>query len=91
MGSFPYYFHWNAIVDEDNPQPMVYYSGTEETILDVTNNYWGNNFNYLTDLYPSSIYTWSPVWNPYTKSVSMAESLYESALDKIELEDFQWC
>jgi len=87
-GSFPYYFHWNAIVDEDNLQPMVYYSGTEETILDVTNNYWGNNFNFLTDLYPSAIYDWDPVWKLNTKSASVAESLYESAIEKIELDDF---
>lgn len=88
-GSFPYYIKWNSIVDEDNPQPMVYYSGGDDVNLDVTNNYWGNNFNYLTDLYPSSNYSWQPVWNPPgTKSGIIAESYYYSAKDKTEQGDF---
>lgn len=88
-GSFPYHIKWNSIVDEDNPQPMVYYSGGDDVNLDVKNNYWGNNFNYLTDLYPSANYSWQPIWTPPgSKSGIIAESYYYSAKDKIEQGDF---
>ncbi|MCF8369092.1 MAG: T9SS type A sorting domain-containing protein [Bacteroidales bacterium] len=90
-GAFPYYFHYNGIIDEDNTEAMVYYSGPTggELNLDVTNNYWGNSFSASTDLYPSSSYTWLPFWTPAgSKSGDVIESLYNIAKNKIEVEDY---
>jgi parallel beta-helix repeat protein len=62
--SFPYQFKWNAIIDENNMSPLVYYSFTfgGALTLHVENNYWGNNFTPSTDLYPSNRYAYNPIW-----------------------------
>lgn len=94
INAMPHHFHYNAVVDNDNTDPLVYYSGTFTLSItfDVSNNYWGGStyFNASTDLYPSAMYDWSPTWdpNPGEKSGTVAESLYESALNYIELEDY---
>lgn len=88
-GAFPHHFSWNEIIDNDNTEAMVYYSGTTGTLY-VTNNYWGGStyFNPSTDLYPSALYVYNPIWDPYSKSTGVAESLYDGALEKITQENY---
>ncbi len=89
-GSFPYNVKYNAIHDDDNPQPIIYYTtGAFAHTLDVRNNNWDANFNYLTDLSPASWYLWQPTWNPPgSKSGEVGEELYFLATQKIEAEDY---
>lgn len=54
--SFPWYFRYNEIIDEDNmgnpTDPMVFYDRpipSPYIKLDVRNNCWGNNFNPYED------------------------------------------
>jgi hypothetical protein len=92
-GSFPQYFHWNLIQDDDNimGDPLVKYTGNEYN-LDVRNNCWGNNFSLIYDLEPSGHYLSNPVWNCMqgagSGSGSSAEALYLEARVDIENEDF---
>ncbi len=93
-GSFPHYFHWNLIQDDDNlpGDPLVNYSGNDDMELDVTNNCWGYNFNSEDDLYPYENYLWEPIWDCMSGSGSgigsEAEGMYLAARGKIEAEDF---
>ncbi|RLD59162.1 MAG: hypothetical protein DRJ05_06815 [Bacteroidetes bacterium] len=89
-GNFPYYVKYNGFYDDDNPQPIIYYTtGLFVHTLDVRYNHWDANFNYLTDLYPASWYLWQPTWTPpANKSGEVGESLYFSAKQKIETEDY---
>jgi len=93
QNSFPYDIKWNAIIDEDNQYPLVYYAihpdpGFPEE-LDVRNNYWGNNFVPSVDLYPYTNYIYLPIWelNSYSDDDD-AESKYNSAQAKIAQEDY---
>ncbi|MCD4696780.1 MAG: T9SS type A sorting domain-containing protein [Bacteroidales bacterium] len=87
--SFPYYFRYNGIIDEDNTEPLVYYNTLPTSIADVRHNYWGNNFNYIKDLYPYSIFLWQPTWDPGEGGEgSGAKTMYDSAKNKIEQEEF---
>jgi len=91
VNSFPYYFQRNAIIDEDNTTPLVYYnSALVMTPLNVQNNYWGSNFTPSTDLYPSGVYTYLPIWTllPGKKDVDVAEQEYNTANQKIEQGDY---
>lgn len=99
-GSFPWSFHYNAIIDEDNQgnpdDPMVYYepSSNGSLLKDVKYNCWGNNFNASEDLYPSG-YIVNPTWCPGNggggnKSVEIAQQLFETGLthfDSLEYSD----
>jgi len=89
-GSFPWSFHYNAIIDEDNQgnpdDPMVYYepSSNGNALKDVKYNCWGNNFNAADDLYPSG-YMVEPRWCPGNggggnKSTEIAKQLFETGL-----------
>jgi len=92
-GSFPQYFHWNLVQDDDNQMgdPLVKYTAPGAG-LDVRNNCWGNNFDPLTDLEPSGAYLWNPVWiclgGSGSGSSSEAEALYLDARENIETENF---
>jgi len=92
-GSFPQYFHWNLVRDDDNMlgDPLVKYTGSEDG-LDVRNNCWGYNFNWVIDLEPSNSYIWNPVWQCMqgagSGSGSEAEALYLDARENIENENF---
>ncbi|MCD4663836.1 MAG: T9SS type A sorting domain-containing protein, partial [Bacteroidales bacterium] len=89
-GSFPYYFHYNGIIDEDNQEPLVYYNTPSSNTVDVRYNYWGNNFNYMTDLFRYNAFLWQPTWNPGDGGEgSGAKTMYDSAKDKIEQEEFE--
>ena len=89
-GSFPWSFHYNAIIDEDNQgnpdDPMVYYepSSNGNALKDVKYNCWGNNFNAADDLYPSG-YMVEPRWCPGNggggnKSTEIAKQVFETGL-----------
>ncbi|MCK5840324.1 MAG: hypothetical protein KAG99_10775 [Bacteroidales bacterium] len=63
--SFPFYFRYNGIIDEDNsgaPQdPLVYHSYSGGSlIVDVRYNCWGENFDPEEDFYPDD-YLWEPI------------------------------
>ena len=75
QNSFPYPFNWNAIVDEDNQESMVYTilnpSGPEE-VFKVENTFWGTNLEPKKDLYPSTSYDYTPIWE-----LEWSESQYD--------------
>jgi hypothetical protein len=82
---FPYYFKWNAVIDEDNHEPMVYYAGILGANLDVSYNYWGVNFAPATDFYPWQYFNYFPVWPLGGGSSSSGpEELYFSAQENID-------
>jgi len=89
--SFPYEFEWNAVIDEDNSFPLLHNEfafGTSD-ILNVSNNYWGNNFNPTEDLYPYEYYSYEPIWQLQTLiSDDDVKILYYEAQDKIIQEDY---
>jgi len=89
QNSFPFYFNWNAIYDEDNTYPLVYYSSPVSLPLNVTNNYWGNNFTPQTDLYPYQDYSYFPIWQLNSGgSGTDDELLYKDAHNEIEQGNF---
>jgi len=93
--SFPYYFRYNVIIDEDNSgyyeDPLVYHSaGTSPLIKDVRYNCWGNNFDPVEDFYPSG-FVWNPIWCPNDTRDSIpesAEEMYDTANNLFYQEDF---
>jgi hypothetical protein len=76
--SLPWYCHWNAIVDEDNIDQLF---DTENrcSYIDVRWNYWGENFDPVTDLVWGCDY--DPVWtiSPGTRMIYEDEQLFDSA------------
>jgi hypothetical protein len=91
QGSFPVPFKYNAIIDEDNTEQMLYYTGQPNESLDVRYNYWGVNIDPQNDFYPWQCYNWLPDWVPGGGgggSGSGAESLYLAASENIETEEY---
>ena len=91
QGSFPFYFKWNAIIDEDNSQPLIYFVTPVigPNRADVRDNYWGNNFNPNVDLYPLDKYVYLPVWELQESNFEEeVEILYNSAHQRIFQEDY---
>jgi tetratricopeptide (TPR) repeat protein len=94
-GSFPWYFRYNVIIDEDNlgnpTDPMVYYDITGGgTLIDVKYNCWGNSFNQTADLYPSG-YMVNPQLCPSSggdKSSDVVLQIYLDGLEHFENEEF---
>ncbi len=94
--SIPNYFHYNVIIDEDNaggePDPLVYHNPPPfgQTIKDVKNNCWGNNFNAAVDLYPYPGYNYNPIWCPGggMAGSSAAEDLYNTSRSQFEAENY---
>ena len=80
-GAFPYYVRWNAIYDEDNDCLVMYDTQEEEVPYDVSNNYWGVNFDPEDDLCPDGYYSYSPVWSLQipSKSISVDEEIFNTA------------
>lgn len=83
--SFPWYFHYNVIIDEDNIgnpiDPLLYFAypgGAKINTKDIRYNCWGNNFNASVDLFPASYFVYNPVWCPGSISIAsdVAEQLY---------------
>ena len=91
-GSFPQYFHWNLIQDDDNlpGDPLIKYTGSA-SLFDVRNNCWGSNFNPSIDLYPSG-YIWNPIWYCFTgegtELYSESENMYLGAVNKVVNGDY---
>jgi len=92
--SFPYYFRYNSIVDNDNlgkpNDPLllfdrpVYANVIKE---DVTYNHWGSGFNAGVDLMGNNaIFLSSPIWNPggSISTFKPDEDLYTSAFSNFE-------
>jgi hypothetical protein len=95
--SFPWYFKYNAIIDDDNPgnpdDPMLYFAyptGSRINIKDLKYNCWGNNFDPDEDLYPAPYFYTSPTWCPGDGSVEqdVAEELYMSGIEQLENEQY---
>ncbi|MDD3962808.1 MAG: right-handed parallel beta-helix repeat-containing protein [Bacteroidales bacterium] len=97
--SFPWYFHYNAIIDEDNGgnvlgDPMLYYDNVgdvnQQAPKDVEYNCWGTNFNAQMDLYPVNGFDYSPTYcPPYAPmQTSPAETLYQNSLDQFTAGDY---
>lgn len=91
--SFPWYFRFNAIIDEDNAgnptDPLLYFAypvGNEIPPKDVRYNCWGNNFNASEDLYPSEFFIYNPTWCPGGSSIptTEAEQLYKDGREQFE-------
>ena len=97
-GSFPWYFRFNAIIDEDNignpTDPMVYAESPGGSILfDVKYNCWTeyNNFSPLVDLYPSN-YLVYPTYCPPVgghKSTELALEDFQEGLEQFENEEYE--
>ncbi|MCX6233828.1 MAG: right-handed parallel beta-helix repeat-containing protein [Bacteroidetes bacterium] len=90
--SFPWYFRYNAIIDEDNlgnpTDPMVYYQWASGDPIpkDIRYNCWGNNFDYHEDLYPD-VYLVNPIWCPGGDNQHVpdaAEDMHTSAVGQFE-------
>ncbi len=69
--SFPWYFPYNVIIDEDNLDntidPLLYWdypTGSRINQKDIRYNCWGNNFSAIEDLYPSAYFNYNPTWCP---------------------------
>jgi hypothetical protein len=92
QGSFPQYFHWNLVQDDDNlaDDPLVKYTGSAQ-LFDVRNNCWGLNFNPSTDLFPSG-YIWNPIWYCFLGEgdglYTETENIYLEAINKIDSGDY---
>jgi len=96
--SFPWYFHYNAIVDEDNvgnpTDPMVFYDKKNLpplAKLDVINNYWGVNFEPELDLKTIyGIYKSYPSWTPGGGGILIDPILdmYQSGVEQFESENY---
>jgi len=83
--SFPHLFRWNAVIDEDNLEPMVYYETENSEELNVSWNHWGENFTAQSDLYPWEDYNYEPIWelDSYGGGGEGDEILYGDAESKI--------
>jgi len=91
--SFPNPCNWNVIKDEDNLgnpiDPLVYADYPQGSPnISADHNCWGNNFNPVDDLYPSSLFIYTPTWCPpggkSQLSYEEEEALFNSAMDKFE-------
>ncbi len=100
-GSFPWYFRYNVLLDEDNignpSDPILYYdysSTNTNTKVDGRYNCWGSNFNPLDDLYPSNnnvIPLIQPQWCPNdidTANLNGVIKLYKEARENFEENNF---
>lgn len=97
-GSFPWYFRFNAIIDEDNvgnpTDPMVYAELPGSSLLfDVKYNCWteNNNFSPSADLYPSN-YLVYPTYCPPSgghKSTELALEDFQEGLEQFENEEYE--
>lgn len=97
--SFPIYFRYNVIIDDDNiggeEDALVYYNeGTGGmTLKDVRYNCWeeiAGSFDPAEDFYPGG-YIWEPTWSPGSGDNSTPdpdEDMYEVANNLFDAEDY---
>ncbi|NPD48169.1 T9SS type A sorting domain-containing protein [Lentimicrobium sp. S6] len=85
--SFPWYFRYNAIIDDYNignpSDPLLYFAyptGGKINQKDIRYNCWtaNNNFVASEDLYPYEYFTYSPTWCPNGSPIpiGLAEQMY---------------
>ena len=95
--SFPGYFKYNRIVDEDNTgnpdDPLLKYSvnGSIENpslVFDVENNYWGNCFVASEDLNPCALFDYDPIWSG-RGTVPIECRLFQLAEDALSSEHYK--
>jgi hypothetical protein len=87
--AFPAPFRYNSIVDEDNngnpSDPLLYYNASAQSfgalLIDISCNFWGNNFISSEDLYPANRFSYLPFMIPGNsfKNISDIEQLYNAA------------
>lgn len=92
--SFPWYFRYNSIVDNDNlgkpNDPLLHFDRpvyANVTKADVKNNHWGSGFDASVDFMGNNtIFMWDPFWTPggSLASIDPAEDLYNSASGSFE-------
>lgn len=89
--SFPWYFRYNAIIDEDNAgnpyDPLLYFSspgGLKQK--DIRYNCWGDNFDASEDFYQSTYFIYNPTWCPGGGGIipDPIIEMYTSALEQFE-------
>jgi parallel beta-helix repeat protein len=95
--SFPIYFRYNVIIDDDNggapSDPLVYHSDGNMSLKDVRYNCWEDEpgaFVATEDLY-SGGYIWEPEWCPGSDDNSTPdpdEDMYEIANNLFDIEDY---
>lgn len=90
--SFPTIFRYNQIIDENNlgnsfNDPLLYWDIDFSSLIafkDISNNYWGKNFDPVEDLFPNSNYIYKPIWEGKsvftTLAPTLAEILYQTGL-----------
>ncbi len=84
-GSFPWYFRYNVIIDEDNlgnpTDPMIYWEAPPPPIplKDIRYNCWGTNFDPEEDLYPGFMVY--PTWCPGEGGNKSSEIALQTFLD----------
>ncbi len=97
--SFPWYFRYNAIIDQDNlgnpSDPLIFYDNPNIPYyykIDVQYNCWGNNFDPSQDLksYNGAIWKWYPTWCPNgtIPPPDPIEDMYASAVDQFEIGNY---
>jgi tetratricopeptide (TPR) repeat protein len=95
--SFPWYFRYNSIIDEDNGgnpgDPLIYFAypaGGKVNQKDIRYNCWGSNFLDSEDLYPHTYFSWNPTWCPGSGfgEIDIAEQMYTDANTQIELQQY---
>ncbi len=95
--SFPWYFRYNVIVDEDNAgnpsDPMLYFSypsGGKINQKDIKYNCWGTNFLDYEDLYPYEYFLWNPTWCPGGSAgeINSAAQMYNDGRTQLETQQY---
>jgi len=93
--SFPWYFRYNAIIDNDNTgnptDPLLYYSNPNgSNQKDIRYNCWGSNFNANQDLYPSNLFIYSPTWCPggSPTPIGLAEQMYLDGKEQFDNQQY---
>jgi len=101
--SFPIFFRFNEVIDENNlgnslDDPKVYWDLNSAKALfpssmvrDVKYNCWGDNFNPLEDFYPHIYYVYDPIWCHGKSGIpafGTDETLFQTALDYLCCEDY---
>jgi tetratricopeptide (TPR) repeat protein len=87
-GSFPWYFRFNAIKDDNNTgnpiDPHIYSEPSGGMLnLDVSYNCWDDNFSASNDLYPTGGYTYLPEWCPPGSGHKSSELALQDFMDGI--------
>jgi hypothetical protein len=95
--SFPWYFRYNVIIDEDNAgnpeDPMLYFAypaGSKVNQKDIRYNCWGNNFTASEDLFPYTYFIYEPTWCPGGSSIEPdpAEQMFIDGKDQFEAQQY---